>query len=249
MGGAIQPVLDELQALLRNGLMFKDNVDCSIITKDLVHGEEETFSVGFKPIGVYALKSEAVDDGERYAVSALDWRIVDDATIGVTARYAAPSGHVVVEKTANMSVAHNARTAMQWSAVKYQEGTAISWSSGANTRLTFSQPGRVQLSTDIILYDTAAGGHRETYWLKNGVTANYLGYDLTPGGVYAGTSGTGDITVASGDYVELYLYQNQTAIAALNVLGGAPNPPQGIVRYVAPPLTATNTVTLLCVGG
>lgn len=142
------------------------------------------------------------------------------------------SGTLVAERTSNMSVAYASRTAMQWSAVGYQEGTGISWSSGANTRLTFSRAGRVLLATDLILYDTAAGGWRETYWLKNGSTVTYISYDLTPGGTYAGTSGYAELLVAAGDYVELYLYQNQTAAVALNALGTATNPLRAFARYI-----------------
>lgn len=142
------------------------------------------------------------------------------------------SGAITVKRASNMTATYNTPTPMQWSAIDSQEGSGITWSSGANTRLTFARAGRVMLSTDLILYNTSAGGYRESYWCKNGDMASVFGYDLTPGGVYAGTSGTGEITVVAGDYLELYLFQNQTAAVDLSVLGTTANPLRGTARFV-----------------
>jgi hypothetical protein len=217
----------------------------------LTHGTELLVE---KPVSYTVSKALAVRSydtttgTEGLPVSGVTVREVTPTTLGITANFTAPFGVLHLNRTSNMPIAHNSvttRTAIQWSAVAKQYGTAASWVTGANTRATFSVPGRVQVSTDLLLFNTAAGGYRETYWLKNGVTTSYYGYDLTPGGTFAATSGTGELDVVAGDYIELYCFQNQTAVAALDVIGAAAQPIQGIVRYIDPPVTAAYRVTLL----
>lgn len=86
--GPTSRALLELQAMLTGGLTFTDNIKCAIIKRDLVHGVEQPVTLGFRPIGMYALRSEAVGANVRYAVESLDWRMdAPGGTIGVTARY------------------------------------------------------------------------------------------------------------------------------------------------------------------
>ncbi len=229
-----------------------------------VHGAELQIKnpLGDIPKGISAVRCQGLEvdssgktTGKFYDldVDTLRWRAVQTQPgqpqrIGVTVLFSPPFGSIDVQRTSNFSVAYNSATAMQWTSVLKQYGTTLSWSSGANTKVTCSAAGRVSVSTDLVLYDTAAGGWRETYWKKNGAAPVY-GYDLTPGGVYAATSGSGEVDVSVGDYFELYLFQNQTAAVALNALASSANPIQGIIRYISPPSTATGRVTLRFDGG
>ena len=236
--------LVDIETMLRGGLTLGDNFHCAVIKRDLIHGAETPITLGFKPIGVYALRSESIGAGARYAVDSLDWRPdVPGGTIGVTVSYAPPLGYCRASSSVNVSIPHNALTSVTLNAAEQSGNT--SWVVGSPTLITCAVAGRVSVGMSG-LYDTAAGGHRDGYILKNNAPPPYYAYDVTPGGSYAAVNGSDEVDVVAGDYFVFKANQNQTAVAALNLIASTIS---FRVRYVAPPSTAQNTVTLLCVGG
>lgn len=249
----VQPTsraLVELQAMLTGGLTFTDNVKCAIIKRDLVHGLEQPITLGFKPIGVYALRSEAVGANVRYAVESLDWRMdAPGGTIGVTARYAAPVGGIELTRT-SATIANATDTAVTWDIERRKFGN-LTHSNTVNPARVVCEKAGIVLPSFGCYFAASAVGERFIWVSKNGVT----GFAGSRWGEIRGNASAGDhaiistqpIEVAAGDYIEARAYQ--TSGGALNVLGNAIGESLFSVEYIKPPSTATNTVTLLCVGG
>lgn len=242
---------EQTNGALMNNLNFADNMNAAIVKYDLTHGTEKKIPNPLKtrPVGIYAVRAAAINGGTRYAIDSFDWRFVDSGDpkqpqqIGVTAVYAAPLGIIQAVRATAQSIADNTQTAVQWSSAT-QLGS-LSWVSGSNTRITVAAAGKVQ-STHTIGFNTAAAGYRQAWVRRSGDTAQNLADVFAVGGNYVGICGTETLDVVVGDYLEVFVLQNSGA--PMNLLPTA-NRILHEVRYVAPPSTAQNTVTLLILGG
>ena len=244
---------------LRRGLTTEQNTVSREKELNLAHGIEIPCANPLDvPIrGVYALRCDGLTldslgapTGSVYDLDTptISWRPNPSSTSGgvlVKAVYPAPVGACRVKTTIDVSIPKGVPTEIAWNAAT-QNGD-ISWVVGTPTKVVCAVAGIVSVGYGL-LYDTAAGGYRESAALLNSSAASYYAYDLTPGGTYAGVSGNDEITVAAGDYLTLTAYQNQTAAAALNLLS-AINIPHFAVRYVAPPSNTVGRVNLFFYGG
>lgn len=226
-------------------------------TYDFVHGVEQIIKspLGVMPSGVSDVRCRGVTvdsagkpTGAFYTlgVARLDWRPVqsrpgEPIRVGVTAYFAPPYGDISLERTTNLAITNATLTAVQFSSASVQTG-GLSWTSGANTRLVCAHAGTIAL-TSRYAFDTAAAGYRQCYINRTGVTS-YFAESLIPGGSYAGASGAEEITVASGDYLELIVAQ--TSGGNLNLIADRV---RMAARYVAPTVGTRGRVTLRFDGG
>ena len=179
-----------------------------------------------------------------YALSKpeIDWEPADSAddTLLVTARFPAPEGSISLLRSTAQSIAHNVTTqSVSWSSSVYATG-ALSYSTDT---ITCAKAGIVQAQYSS-LFDTAAGGRRQ-WWLSHASTNR--AENITPvADNYVAASGADEVSVAAGDTIKLFAFQDRTAATALDLLA---NRTRMQARYVAPPIGTTGKVTLFFYGG
>lgn len=112
------------QALMQN-LTIADNMNAAIVCYKLTHATEIKVPNPLKtrPVGIYAVRSSAINGGTRYAVTSLDWRFVDSGDpkdkqqIGITAKFDQPTTGYVGE-TSRSYVDFASRTALTTATAK-----------------------------------------------------------------------------------------------------------------------------------
>lgn len=256
----VEPVsrtLFELQAMLTAGLTFGDNFKCAIIERDLVHGVEMPITLGFKPIGVYALRSEALGTSARYAIESLDWQPdATGGTIGVTARYALDhtAPYLFARKSANQTIADATPTTVTWDTL-VAAPTGSTLTSGviyvsSTTTIKVTEPGLYRVEAKLS-YAANVTGRRVAYQLQtsgvgtgavpgiNGQSATITGPD------YQETAAT--YVLSTSDNV--IIWTTQSSGGNLDLLGNQNYDCTLRVTRLLSLNAPTNTVTLLCVGG
>lgn len=110
---------EQTNGALMNNLNFADNMNAAIVKYRFTHGTELKIPNPLKtrPVGIYAIRSTAIDGGTRYAIDSLDWRFIDSGDpkspqqIGVTAKYdQATTGYI--GEAARSYVSFASRTAL-----------------------------------------------------------------------------------------------------------------------------------------
>jgi hypothetical protein len=254
----LQKLLLNTRVMLSNGLTFRDNMNVALVTlgtnpdEPLTHGVEyllrNPLRSSSKPIGFLPLL--AFDDkgapAELAGPPGLDLTR-DDGLIGVTCRFAAPCGAVTAYRNTAQSIATATPTAVSFAGTESTEGSAITWVSSAPTRLTFSRPGRVFVCHENIFNIVAAGTYRLHAVCINAATGILRAYDYDSGTAYAGLTGSDEITVAEGDYIESYVAHDRGANLDVCAFGDATRS-RLTARYVGPAFS-TGTVTGILVGG
>ena len=240
------------QALTQN-LTFADNMNAAIVKYDLTHGSEKSIPNPLKtrPVGIYAVRSAAINGGTRYAIDSLGWRFVDSGDpkqpqqIGVTASYAHPPGVCSLYRAAAYDVPDNTDTPLPFDTTSFVGG-ALSYNT-AGSRIVCASAGIVSASYSVH-FNTSLVGSRQAFFTRNGSTATDIWGRESEAGTAAATglSGSALISVSAGDYLQLSLFQNSGAPLALTL---SLNRVRMDAHYVAPPFTAQNTVTLLIIGG
>lgn len=226
-------------------------------TYDFVHGVEQIIKspLGVMPSGVSDVRCRGVTvdsagkpTGAFYTlgVSRLDWRPVqsrpgEPIRLGVTAYFAPPYGEIAVERTTDQSIPNATQTAVQFSSASMQYG-GLSWSSGANTRVTCANAGLLDVRVRYLFY-SAAGGARQASVAINGSLV-WRAESVIPGGDYAAASSADLITVAANDYLEASVSQSSGGPLSL-----VANRVSVTARYVAPPVGTRGLVTLRFDGG
>jgi len=239
--------LVELQNMLGGGLTFTDNFKCSIVEKALTHGVEMPITCGFNPIGVYALRSEAIKDGSRYSIDSLDWRFgAPGGTIGVTAKFDLGHSGQLLEKhrTTNQTIANNTLTTVLWESTTNTRGSVITESSGS---FSVTEAGVYFVSGQVNI----SGGALTAFqaWLEMG--GNRFGdtgfFATTTADALVSTSWP--ITMAAGDSVKFVAYQTNAAVANRTIIGTNTNRARMAVQRLYNATVPQNNVTLLLVGG
>lgn len=264
LAASIGDLQDNVVKAVNGELTTRDNTTSDYAEYLLQHGVEtrikNPLSRGNKTIpvrGLYAVRCVGVEmingkpTRKLYSLSTprIDWRIADSSSsiLLVTAHYPPPFGSMTVRRTTDQSINDDSETAIQWGSVEYSEGNNTSWSSGSNTRITFSAPGRVSVFQQAQFYTSAGGTVRQARVLLNGSGEPYAKC-VMPNGAYAGLAGADEITVAAGDYIELWVYQNSGG--ALDILAaGDPDRAAMTARYIAPSSATAGRVTLFFFGG
>jgi len=250
---------DQVARAFSGGFSIGDNTPWKFVPLNMVHGVEykvkNPFADPSMPVKMISVASavglvlggDGKPTGSTYTLvqPQLGWRPTGqpDNSVFIAVQYAPPLGNIRTFVNAVQSINNGgASTPRQWNGVIHQVGTNLTWSSGANTKVTCVMAGLVEVSFQI-LFASAAGGYREAYAIKNAAVGPYPAYDLTPGGTFAGMSSTGQYLVAAGDYLTTNVFQNS---------GGALNTDAAVdamcASYVAPDPATTARVTLLFQG-
>lgn len=252
---------EKTQALQQN-LTIADNMNGAIVTHRLTHGVETSIQVpdGVKgrPVGVKAIKSEAINGGVRYRVADIDWRFIDSPDpkarqqMGITAFFAPPLGRVSVLRNATQAVATATQTPVQFDTVTDAAVGALSCDTATttgtpavNSKIVCAAAGFV-LVTASALFNTDPGGGVREFWIQKNNTKGPAWGDSCGTVGYQGSSMAAQISVAAGDYLQLGVFQDSGG--SVNLLGGA-NGARFQARYIDPPATAQNDVTFVVYGG
>ncbi len=244
--------LSQLRAMLAGGITFRDNFKCAIIERDLVHAVETPITLGFKPIGVYALRSEALGTYSRYAIDSLDWRLdAPGGTIGVKAKYdlnhTGPS--LIKYHSTTEAIAHGAplRDVVSWDSTERADSTGVI--TEATGIFTVSEAGLYHVS--IMLSFQTGVTYTEIAALISQGTASYMGETYIPAALSNGPTitCTALLSLAAGGTFKAVAYQVNAAVAARNLIGGRDSGKKIQIARLRNDAVPTNTVTLLCVGG
>lgn len=258
---ATPKVVFDLKQMLGNGLTFKDNINCAIITIDAQHGVETRVAnplrqvpLAFIPIDSFCITTiGGVSNG---VARELDGYPVlntsrTDGYVGVTCRYAAPFGRVSVLRNATQAIGTAAATPVQFDTVTDTAAGALSCdtatTSGSpptNSKIVCAVPGFV-LVTCSALFDTDPGGGVREFWIQKNNTKGPAWGDSCGTVGYQGSSMAAQILVAAGDYLQIGVYQDSGG--NLNLLGGA-NGARFQARYVEPPASSLARVRGILVG-
>ncbi len=251
------------QALTQN-LTFADNMNAAIVKYDLTHGSEKKIPNPLKtrPAGVYAIRSAAINGGTRYAINSFDWRFVDGTDpkatqqIGITVGYELnhTAQSLEVARTSVQSIPNNVGTLAQWSGVVTPStlGSAISWASGSNTRVTVSEAGLYLVSATASYAVNATGPRTATVKVNN--TIRWASEIAATASYYTQVTVSGQSILAAGDYIELVVAQGSGGALDLNGFGSltsatADNRTHMAVTRLFNSSTPQNEVTLLIIGG
>ena len=251
----LQRVVADMQSMLVNGLMLRDNAYCALVSMDCVHGVETPFAnplgAGRTPIGFELLTCENAI-GQPFEYSGAPVAVAGppqlnrrrpDGFLGLTVQYAPPLGAIGVRTGAAQVISHNSNTAITWTNQTHAVGTNIVWD-GA-TRLTCAVAGLVRCSWNL-WWDTAAGDTRRdgAVYHNNAVDQWVL---LKSAGDFCFMSGAYSTIVAAGDYLRLVGFQ--TTGGNLDLYNAATPSTAMQAEYIAPDPSTTARVTGILWGG
>lgn len=219
----------ETTALLNNGLTIADNLAAAIIEVDLVHNADTLIANplrnGSIPSGIVAMDvvENVPTDLSTFVPSlipSLAWYPGPDGLLRVRAQYPVPNNYVVVQATGAQSIAHNTLTVVTYAATPtVSVGTGITYN-GTST-LTASQAGIYDVSAGVHI--TAAAGGTRFSAILNAAGNRTVGLEIPgqAGGDFYGALIKQNEVIAAADTRRLQVYQNQTAVAALNTSNNA----------------------------
>lgn len=240
-----------------------------------VHGVEQVIKNPFGqtlPVGISNVRCQGLEvdstgktTGKLYdlEVESMKWRPVQTRPgqpqrVGVTVKFAPPSGFADVRRSATQAIASGVATAFQYDTNETgiaASGTTIT--SGAfsfdvttttgtpptNSRINCAAAGFVTVNATLPFDTTGVAALRFAWIAKNNapnVRWGESGGSLTN---YQLCSMHGVIPVVAGDYLQVFCQQGTGG--SVNTIGSSLNDyPRFQARYVAPPLTATGRVTL-----
>lgn len=252
---------DQVRTFAQNGFSIDDNSPWKFVTLNLQHGIEYEIKNPFNDTST-AVKSVIVSkalglgiaadgrpDGNTYPITQpqIAWRPSGKPSnsVFVTVQYPPPLGAASMTRLATQSgIAQGVVTPINWTDIELLQG-AISWVSGANTRLTFASAGRVLISAGLQWNFSVPGGtYREfTIRVSNGRKVAFAFDAIAGGSAFVAKTFAGEYSVVPGDFANVTVAHDSGT--AGEILADANNRPFFQARYVAPDPSTTARVELL----
>lgn len=257
-------VNDSVVNAIRGNLNHQDNTTSGYFTGNFTHGVERIIrnpliksgTNGPSPIGVQAVNCQKLYTDSVNSLSptvdAISLRYINGndpnsaEQIGVTVQYSPPLGTLTLSRTTAQTITSATVTKISWENIEYTQGSSIA-TLGSPTKINFSVKGRVSVSGYALFNNTAGGTYRQMYVQKNGVDAPLVfSGSIIPQGSYAGMVTSSEMSVNSGDFIEMAVFQDSGLL--INILGGNDRP-YITARYVSVDAATVATVTLFFHGG
>lgn len=215
---------EQITQAIMGQLSLADNQFARLVTQKVTQNTElvikNPFSDTVKPIGIVPIASDSP-----YTLESWRYNYKTNGDLGVTFNFGVSPSYLFLTRNANQSIADVSDVSIQWTTAQANSGV-FSWATTPNpSRIAVTNAGRYAFSYTMAFAGNATG--KRMAWLsKNGVIAGtasrYAQHDLPNNG--AGepwlVSGTAEIDLASGGYVELYCRQNSGG-GFLDALGNA----------------------------
>lgn len=259
-------VNDSVVNAIRGSLTMQDNTTSGYYTGKFVHGIErvirnpliKTSTKGPSPIGVQAvncqkLYTDAVSLASPVVSSvALRYLNSNDPTapeqVGITVQYAPPLGDItVVRDTTSPNFTTAVSASVPFERIEHQIGSAITWSSSANTALIFNALGIVQIGYGFQWSNAAAGTSYETDVRGTAFSRKCAPSRVAPV-TFASNSGVDIFPVASVGG-NMTILGTQTSGGSIGIVADGFVRPSFWARYIAPDPATTANVTLFFHGG
>lgn len=213
------PFATQVTQALGQQISISDNTNCAFMDVDLFHGVERIVTAPVANCaGVVARKAAEIVSGKptQNAVAVdLSVREIDGIRFGLTARFPPPPNYVLVRATGAQAIAHNTLTIMTYAATPVVSiGTAITYNGTDTLTCAIAGVFDVVAQNHIV---AAAGGTRATFIFTNAGTRS-AGVEIAGqagGDLYASVTEPSAV-LAVGNTRRMQVYQNQTAVAALN---------------------------------
>lgn len=245
---------EQTNGALMNNLNFADNMNAAIVKYRFTHGTELKIPNPLKtrPVGIYAIRSTAIDGGTRYAIDSLDWRFIDSGDpkspqqIGVTANYAFTAELLSMRNSADQVVATGDQI-ITYTTAEVQAGSGITYASGV---FTVARGGVYQINVSYH-YDSDGAVYTD---VRTGISGNGAGYWVIGYGAPAGSRVPQQLShalsLSAGGTFSVYTNHGAAGSRTIGSTAGDTRFQSRVsIARLSADTAAQNTVTLLVIGG
>lgn len=241
------PFATQVTQALGQQITIADNTNCAFMDVELFHGVERVLAAPMDNCeGLLAYAAKEIVNGKpstRVGVR-ITVRRITSGTFGITAFYPFEEQHIVVQATGAQSINHNTTTTLTYAATPVRSvGTLLTYN-GTDT-ITTAAAGVFEIVAHGS-FVTAVGGSRAVLIQVSGVTQTRNETPAPAGNGWALNAIPPPLALAAGATVVGRVFQNQTAVAALNT-DGTPRPSLS-VRMIDRAATFKASVSCLFLG-
>lgn len=221
MLGAYNNFMEQATRAINGNLTFSDNSLCAILTNTFASGVElvvkNPFQNALRPIGVIPIYA---DSNVLIGASRITYKPNTD--IGITIDIVPPSVSLSLARTADQNIPDATNTQIIWNRSVKIQGESLAWSP-PSSRITCVVPGNYLFSYTGAYVGNVTG--IRAFWLSkngtiSGTNSRFAASTLINSGASNyNVSSSQIVSLLSGDYVELWTYQNSGG--ALQALGNA----------------------------
>lgn len=191
----------------------------AIVEFEAEHGVETGVDNPFGDRGApsgFQVINAVLSDGTP-AVGVSSWsmrtaRLTEDNQLGMTLQFAMPVGEQIelVRTTDTSNYTTGNTGSVSWSGiltVNSSIGDALSWSSGADTRITIGEAGNYLIKCHAV-WAANATGVRGTYLYLDGTRIDSAEYSAAPAATFSQPQLVRPLTLSAGQYLEMYVRQD-----------------------------------------